>query len=371
MGKFLKRHVETVFIMLGNSCNMNCVYCLQHPLVHQPLSSKVNPEIYDFLAELAKENGEQGIHLQFYGGEPLLYFPTIKEIVEETKRRHIRCNYSTISNGRALTDEMVDFFNAHDFPVTISWDGYHTEETRLFDVFSQPVLKGRILRLKWLGLSGVISSRAYPLELLTAFQDISDEYEKKHGYKVRINLDAIFDTGITEKSLLDVDYDRVAREMHEMTALYLKASLSGVQEARDYTKLVYIERFFQQLRDFYITKNGTWNRYTAPCGNGFTVLNLDVEGNLYPCHNTSERVGTIHTPFFSYMEEVLKGDSTMRHREKCLECPAVACCKGGCKLVTDKARKETYCKLKKALAVPVIQAFEEYGRRMGGERDGT
>ncbi len=128
---------------------------------------------------------------------------------------------------------MVDFFNANDFPVTISWDGYHTKETRLFDVFSHPKLKERILRLKWLGLSGVISSRAYPMELLTAFQNISDEYEKIHGYKVRINLDAIFDTGITEKSLLDVDYDRVAREMHEMATLYLKASLSGVQEARD------------------------------------------------------------------------------------------------------------------------------------------
>ena len=47
--KYLKRNINTVFLMLGNSCNMNCAYCLQHPLVHKPLTREVNPEIYDFL----------------------------------------------------------------------------------------------------------------------------------------------------------------------------------------------------------------------------------------------------------------------------------------------------------------------------------
>ena len=49
MSKFLKRKVHTVFLMLGNNCNMNCKYCLQHPLVTRQLTNKVNPEIYDFL----------------------------------------------------------------------------------------------------------------------------------------------------------------------------------------------------------------------------------------------------------------------------------------------------------------------------------
>lgn len=371
MGKFWKRNVHTVFIMQGNSCNMDCAYCLQHPLVHEPLSKEINPEIYDFLAELSEENGEDGIHLQFYGGEPLIYFPVTKEIVAETKKRRIRCTYSTICNGRAMTDEMVEFFNANEFPVTISWDGYNTKYTRRFDVFAHPEIKEKILRIERLGLSGVISSKAYPLELLEAFQDISDEYEALHGYKIRINLDAIFDTGIATKWLLNMDYERAAHDMRRMTMLYLNSSFGGKSEPRDYTKLVYIEGFFRQLRDYYLTRNGEWNSYTAACGNGFTVLNMDLDGNLYPCHNTSRKIGTIHTPFFQYMQRVLSGDPTMRHREKCLECPAVSCCKGGCKLVSDEAREETYCKLKQALILPVIQAFEEYGRRVGGVTDGS
>ena len=49
MGRFLKRRIHTVFLMLGNSCNMNCRYCLQHPLVNRQLTEKINPVIYDFL----------------------------------------------------------------------------------------------------------------------------------------------------------------------------------------------------------------------------------------------------------------------------------------------------------------------------------
>ena len=99
--KYLRRNINTVFLMLGNSCNMNCAYCLQHPLVHKPLSREVNPEIYDFLGEVAQENNRT-LHLQFYGGEPLLYFRTIREVVEEIKRRKIPMHHHQWpgTNGR-------------------------------------------------------------------------------------------------------------------------------------------------------------------------------------------------------------------------------------------------------------------------------
>lgn len=365
--KFLRRQVHTIFIMQGNACNMNCRYCLQHPLVHESLSKDINPEIYDFIEDVSNENESGRIHLQFYGGEPLIYFPVMQEMIEETKRRKFNCTYSTISNGRALTDDMVDFFNENEVPVTISWDGYHTKDTRLFDVFLDERLKNRILLLKYLGLSGVISSKAYPLELLEAFQNISDEYEAIHGYKVRINLDEIFDTGLTNKELLQVDYDRVSNEIYQLAKEYVSSRISGNMNSSDYTKHAYMENFFQQLKHFYINCKGNWDSYTAACGNGLSVFNLDLEGKLYPCHNTSQSIGTIHTPFHTYLQSLLAGDATQVHRQQCLACPALACCKGGCKLVSDIAREDTYCRLKQAVITPVIQAFEDYGSQLTGD----
>ena len=71
--------------------------------------------------------------------------------------------------------------------------------------------------------------------------------------------------------------------------------------------------------------------------------------------------------FHTYLQSLLAGDATQVHRQQCLACPALACCKGGCKLVSDIAREDTYCRLKQAVITPVIQAFEDYGSQLTGD----
>ncbi len=364
--KYWNRNVNTVFIMLGNSCNMNCVYCLQHPLVHKPLQKTVNPEIYDFLSELAKEYESGKIHLKFYGGEPLLYFSSMKEIIETTERRKIPCTYSIITNGRALTDDMVDFFCLQDVAVTVSWDGNNTRETRRFDVMSVPELRKRILKLPHLGLSGVISAKAYPVEILEAFQTIADEYEESTGEKLSVNLDEIFDTGLLDKRLLSVDYSRVSHDMRRLAMLYLAVCNGSEMRKGYYTKLSYIAGILNRLYRFYVIRDGKWENQTVYCGNGLSVLNLDLAGNLYPCHNVSRSIGNIHTPFYVYLEKLLAEDNTRKYRCYCEDCVALPCCKGGCKLVGAKARRESYCRLKRAVYGTVLETFERYGKKTGG-----
>ena len=369
MSKFLKRKVHTVFLMLGNNCNMNCKYCLQHPLVTRQLTNKVNPEIYDFLKECAEELGvNQKLHIQFYGGEPLLYFETIKEVVKHTKDY---CWFSVITNGKAVTKEMVTFFNTYNMPVTISWDGPNVLETRGYDVFGAEEKRKLLLDIEQLGLSAVLSSKAYPLEILAAFQSISDEYYKIHGYQVNINIDEIFNTGDLPEELLSLDYSRVEQEMLELGKYYLETRIGGRKtKLSDYTKLCYIDRFFGTLKRFYVEGNGKFNRSYCSCGNGYDVLNLDLEGNLYPCHNTSHQIGKISDEYFSYLNKVLAVDNTKLYKVKCDKCPAVAFCRGGCKLISSKNRAEGYCRLKQAVFLPIVSVFEEYGRQMAGEANG-
>lgn len=371
--KFLRRNINTIFVMLGNGCNMNCRYCLQHPLVHKPLPPCINPDIYEFFSQVAEENPDGLIHLHFYGGEPLIYFDTIKQIVAEVRKRMIPSTYSVITNGRAITDEMVRFFNKYDFNVTISWDGYQSNNSRRFDVFADPAQKDRILHIKYLGLSGVISSAAYPKEMLEAFQEISDDFYQIFGYPVGVNLDSIMDTGLADKSLLDVDYERASKEMAEMAKSYLAHSLDkGANPFDEPIKRNYMDCLYEALRRFYIDRSGSWNRYTSACGNGLNVLNMDLQGNLYPCHNTSDKAGNIKDGFFGYLQKILAGDQTYLHREGCLNCPALAFCQGGCKLVDDEARRATYCRLKRALFTPVLTVFLEAGTKLAkeGERHG-
>ena len=171
------------------------------------------------------------------------------------------------------------------------------------------------------------------------------------------------DTGLPKKNLLDIDYSRVKREMTAMALQFLDGFGKRVPPDR-YTEEAYIRQLFGSLKDFYLTGKGKWDRYTAACGNGLTVLNLDLQGNLYPCHNTSRKAGTIHDGYFSYLQRILAGDHTHEYRKECLSCTALAFCQGGCKLVGDKARKGSYCRLKRAVFTPVLIAIQQYGQKL-------
>lgn len=369
MGKFLKRQTKTIFIMLGNGCNLSCIYCLQHPLVHKPLSNKINPDIYEFIKECNEENGkDHPVHLQFFGGEPLVYYPNIEEIVEATK--DIGCTYSIITNGKLMNDHMVEFFNKNNFWVTISWDGPNVMKTRGFDAFdpSSP-LRRRLLRLDHLSISAVMSSKAYPKEILEGMQEISNQYYKLKGYQVGINIDQIFDTGITNKEILDVDYQRVRNEIEEMGKEFLLDTINSKYSRESYTKTTFIQDLYNHINQFYGKQNGIWNKYYCNCGNGYAILNMDLEGNLYTCHNTSTKVGTIYTPYFQYLNELLKTDYTDHMRSTCKDCIALAFCNGGCKLVSEQAREETYCKLKKAVFEPMLNLIQEYGKMVGESKN--
>lgn len=360
--RFLARKVNTIFIMLGNGCNMNCRYCLQHPLVHHQIASKINPAIYDFIKQIAEENGDQRLCLQFFGGEPLLYFNQIKEIVKNTAGL---VDYSIITNGRAMTDEMVEFFNEYDMPVTISWDGRQVLQTRGFDVFDfRKPLRRRLLRINRLGLSAVMSSKAYPKEIMQAFEEIGEQYYKLHKYSIRINIDEIFDTGLDDKDLLEMDYERVQREMKEMADTYIRHLEEGKTEG---LSDIYIGNMFFHIKQ-YCDNGGAYERVTCCCGNGYSTLNMDLDGKLYPCHNTSQEIGTIYDPYFQYLRKVIASDDTKERQDICRNCIAVSCCQGGCKLLSDKVREESYCRLKRAVFGTVVSALQEYGANHGKER---
>ena len=46
----LKDNISTIFIMLGQNCNLNCKYCMQHTLINTIQDkSVINDEIFDFV----------------------------------------------------------------------------------------------------------------------------------------------------------------------------------------------------------------------------------------------------------------------------------------------------------------------------------
>jgi len=75
----------------------------------------------DFLDEYSKEN--EKIDLKFFGGEPLLEFDLVKEILSYVKLKFREFSFEICTNGFLLTLEMLDFFERENFKFHISIDG--------------------------------------------------------------------------------------------------------------------------------------------------------------------------------------------------------------------------------------------------------
>ncbi len=331
--------VRRIFIMLGNACNISCRYCVQHPLIKRPLDKEIDQALYSYLDEQFNKN--KHLRVTFYGGEPLIYFPTIKSIV--TTKPFLKGRAGIISNGKALSDEMVDFINKWDMTLTISWDGKESAKTRKFNVMEQPEIRHRLMRVNKLCLSGVLSSCNSLIGLLNDFNNFNKIYFGINEKNISINVDPIFDTGLADKRLINVDYEKVREEIRYLYNLFIKKDFSN------YCYTNYIYQLLHRMKKHIDNINERNNRECS-CSNGYSVMNVDLKGNLYQCHNTSEIFGHVSdTDISSYVRKIVNADVTEERRKTiCQNCQAKLLCDGGCKLVPDENLKE-YCRLRKAI----------------------
>ena len=359
MNKFLNDSVRTIFLMLGSKCNFRCKYCMQcgKEGITSPLPEEINPEIFEFIKELANQQNPQTLGLHFYGGEPLVYFNSIKKIVNETKNiSNVR--YSIITNGRLITDEIANYFNNNDFAVCVSWDGKISNITRGYDIFSDPINKKAILKINNLCLNAVYSSYAYPLDILKDFSEISFEYSKIHNYHTDFNIDEIFDTDIQDRTLFDIDYNRMYNEIDNIFKRYCTDN----PEQTNIAEKTYIGYLLSRINNYIkANDNGFEYNYLTNCGSGITVLNMDMQGNLYNCHNSSVVIGMIKDNYVKYISNLIKNDNSKKFYKVCKDCKVLSLCRGGCKLMSKEKRENSYCKLKKAVFSPIIDNLLKNG----------
>lgn len=357
--KYLNKTVKTVFMVLGKGCNFNCRYCMQNETQKSGIvyPTEINEDIYEFIEEIA-DNQDEPVFVHFYGGEPLLYKDKLKTIAKRLYGHKNIC-LSVITNGSLIDEEMAQFFNDYKFAVNVSWDGKFSSQTRKRNVFEEN--KENIFKINSLGIAAVISAVTPLDELLDSMQNLSNEYLEKTGRTPRIILDEIFDMDIADRSLLNVDYEKyseisrsIAKECLAIKTNKIKVSPEEFKK-KYLAKMSFFQKMYGNIQRFAIhPENCVMNM--VHCCNGIEVLSLDLEGNLYSCHNCDVKIGTIYSDFVCYLDKLVQNDDTRYFFEKyCKDCSVYPACRGGCKLISEKARNETYCNLKKAIFAPIIE----------------
>ncbi len=133
-GQFADRMVlspiKAMCLHISHDCNLRCDYCFAGTgdfgtghRMEMPL--EVGKKAIDFLIE--KSEGRRNLELDFFGGEPLMNFGVVEEIVRYAREREKETGknfrFTVTTNGTLLTEERIDFINREMHNVVLSVDG--------------------------------------------------------------------------------------------------------------------------------------------------------------------------------------------------------------------------------------------------------
>jgi uncharacterized protein len=110
---------------LSDLCNLSCKYCfVRHPA--WPAECAVM-SVGIAEAALKMFPSDRDLRVSFFGGEPLLHFPLMAEIVGMVEDRArvsgMRAMMHVTTNGTLITPEIASFLATHGFSLIVSLDG--------------------------------------------------------------------------------------------------------------------------------------------------------------------------------------------------------------------------------------------------------
>jgi len=144
--EFQLRNVKQVTFEITDACNLNCRYCAYGELYNDFdkrkatfMDSQVAKTLLKYLADFwnssSNRSFKQNISVSFYGGEPLLHMPFIKDIVAYCEHLNLKYNLFVFSltTNALLLNKNIAFFAEKEFDLLVSLDG--NRENNSYRVF--------------------------------------------------------------------------------------------------------------------------------------------------------------------------------------------------------------------------------------------
>ena len=121
--------IKALCLHVAHTCNLNCEYCFASQGKYHGdralMPLEVGKRALDFLIE--NSGTRKNLEVDFFGGEPLMNWEVVKEIVrygrELEKTHNKRFRFTLTTNGVLLNDEVTDFANKEMHNVVLSLDG--------------------------------------------------------------------------------------------------------------------------------------------------------------------------------------------------------------------------------------------------------
>ena len=328
--KMVQSPVKAMCLHIAHDCNLRCKYCFastgEYGGGRKLMTFETGRRAIDFLIE--HSGSRRNLELDFFGGEPLMNFEVVKQIVayarEQEKLHGKNFRFTITTNGMLLTEDKMDFINQEMSNVVLSLDG-----RKEINDFFRPCVNG---------------TGSYDI-IVPKFQELvkrrgGDQYYVR-GTFTHKNLDFaddVFhfydDLGFDQISIEPVvtdeskDYGLTMEDIPAIAAEYERLAKKLIQ----YRKEGKFFNFFHFMID--LDQGPCAIKRLRGCGCGNEYVAITPDGDIYPCHQfvgmEEWKMGSLYDGSFDLQKKEYFAHANIYGKEDCQKCWAKFYCSGGC-----------------------------------------
>lgn len=330
----IKAPIKAMCLHVSHDCNLRCKYCFAETgdfgTGRKIMTPETGRKAIDFLIE--KSAGRQNLELDFFGGEPLMAWDTVKATVDyarSVEKQHGKnFRFTITTNGMLLDDEKIEYINREMSNCVLSLDGRKEVND---NIRITPNNKG---------CYDIIMPKYKKLVAERTQEGRTDYYVR--GTFTKFNLDFVEDVlHIAEEGFDQLSVEPVTAP-EEMDYAITEKDLPVIYKGYDRLYDIMAEsvektgkkpfNFFHYMIDLQQGPCAIKRLRGCGCGNEYVAVTPD--GDIYPCHQfvgiDEWKMGTIYDGKVDQEIANYFAKTHIYSKEGCSECWARFYCSGGC-----------------------------------------
>lgn len=321
--------VKAMCLLIAQDCNLRCKYCFASTgdfgLGRKLMDFETGKKAIDFLLE--NSGDRENLELDFFGGEPLMNFEVVKQVVVYARSKeaeyHKNFRFTVTTNGMLLDDDKIDFINKEMSNVVLSIDGRKEVNDRvrqridgtgcydkIIDKFKDLVEKRHHQNYYVRG-----TFTKYNLDFT---EDVLHLYEQ--GFD-QISVEPVSSDGKMPYAITERDLPRIFSEYEKLSNKIIEYGKNGKHF-----------NFFHFMIDLDQGPCAIKRLRGCGCGNEYVAINTD--GDIYPCHQfvgiEQWKMGNLLDGTFDTDRKKYFAETHIYTKPDCKNCWAKFYCSGGC-----------------------------------------
>ncbi len=321
--------IKAMCLHVAHTCNLNCSYCFASQGKYQGdralMSFETGKRAFDFLVE--NSGTRRNLEVDFFGGEPLMNFDVVKQLVEYARKIEKEHNknfrFTLTTNGVLLDDDVIDYLNKEMCNVVLSLDGRKAVHDHFRVDYAGNGSYDKILP-KFKNLVEKRGGKDYYIRGTFTHNNVDFTNDIFHmadlGFK-ELSMEPVVCPPDDPYALTEEDLPKLF-EQYEILA---KEMVRRKKKGDGFT-------FYHYMLD--LTNGPCIYKRITGCGSGTEYVAVTPWGDLYPCHqfvgDEKYRLGDIYNGITNTEIQDKFRHCNAYSRKECKDCWAKLYCSGGC-----------------------------------------